>query len=88
MDLTEATTLASTFLVAGFSEIYFPKAGALWVPSPDLILGPFPVDGNGEFTLDAHWPSLPVGVSVALQFWTQEGGSALSASNGLRITQL
>jgi hypothetical protein len=88
IDLTEATPARLTYLVVGFSEIYVPKQGAEWVPSPDLILGPVLTDGLGEVTIPAHWPTVPIGASVALQYWTKETPDILSASNALRITQL
>jgi FtsP/CotA-like multicopper oxidase with cupredoxin domain len=88
LDLSEGTPGASTYLVAGITEIYVPKAGALWVPSPDAIFGPFTIDGSGNSSLGGVWPGLPLGATVAVQYWTDEGGSVLTASNGLRITQL
>jgi len=88
LDLSEATPSVSTFLVAGFSEINLPKQGALMVPAPDLILGPFPVDGNGDFSLPAHWPPVPVGAKFWVQYWNLESPGQYSASNGMSIEQL
>jgi len=61
-----------TVLIAGFSEDYAPFHGGTLVPSPDIVLGLFVTDAEGDLGVQAHWPSgVPSGTQVTLQFWSQ-----------------
>jgi len=76
-------------LVAGSTEIFAPFAGGVLVPSPDVILGPVPITGNGTAQLTGHWPpGVPAGTSLTFQWWTPDSTAVhgKAASTAVRVT--
>lgn len=86
IQLDQALSGSSAWLVVGLSQLDVPFRGGMLLPSPDLILKPLPISGAGElslpFTLSA---GLPAGLPLFLQFWVQDAGgfASVASSNGL-----
>lgn len=79
---------ASGLLFAGLGAIDVPLAGAVFVPSPDILV-PISVGSPGNLELGFPWPSgVPSGITLSLQVWLSDptafGGAV--ATNGLRLT--
>ncbi len=65
-----------TWLAVGLSATNAAFKGGTFVPSPDLILGPFTLDGQGGFALDAVWPEgVAPGARIYLQYWLGDPGA-------------
>ncbi|QDU66350.1 hypothetical protein [Engelhardtia mirabilis] len=85
--LSSARPNAPSFLVMGFQLLDLPLFGGTLVPAPDIILGPLPTSGTGDWVLPATWPAgLPELLSVWFQAWIVDpmATAGLAASNGLR----
>jgi hypothetical protein len=80
---------APAFLIVGFSQISAPFKGGVLAPAPDLLLGPFAVDGNPATLLEADWPA---GIAPGTQLWIQAwiadpgGPAGFSATDSLLAT--
>jgi hypothetical protein len=75
--------------VLGFTNSSVPFKGGTLVPSPDVLIGPFPLDGAGSLVLSAPWPAgLPGAFSTYLQEWIVDpaGPVGFAASNALSAT--
>lgn len=86
LTLASAKPAASSWLIIGFSAANAPFKGGVLVPSPDLVLGPFPTSGAGGFVLPGIWPTgLPGLLSIWFQSWIQDpaGPAGFAASNGV-----
>ncbi len=86
--LTNARNSATAWLVIGFSQIGFPFAGGLLVPSPDIVL-PTATTSLGGFVLDVFVPaSLPSGQTISTQVWILDplGIAGFAASNAIAST--
>jgi hypothetical protein len=58
-------------------------------PTPQLIVGPFAVSGEGDLALTTSWPvGVPSSVSFYYQWWVIDaaGPAGFSSSNGLQST--
>ncbi len=89
LTLSNALPGANVFLVAGFSDLYSDFMGGILVPEPDLLLGPFPVNGAGGFDFSSPWPAgLPSGFQLWWQEWVIDAGGpfGFAASNGVLST--
>ena len=89
LTLTNALANGSAYLVMGLSQLGAAFKGGVLVPSPDLVLGPFPVDGVGELLVSTHWPAgVPSNVTTSMQYWIPDaaGPKGFAASNGLAAT--
>lgn len=89
--LTLGNTLpwTSAWLVIGFANASVPFKGGTLVPSPDVLVGPFAVDGTGGLVISAPWPvGVPPAFSIYLQEWIVDGAGPVgfAASNGLSAT--
>ncbi len=86
LSLTSAKSAAASWLFIGFSAANAPFKGGVLVPSPDLVLGPFPTSGAGALVLPGTWPvGIPGLVSLWFQSWIQDpaGPKGFAASNGV-----
>lgn len=84
--LTNALPFANAWLVLSLNSIFAPFSGGTLVPSPDVILGPFPSNGSGAVTISG----VPGGggpFDVYIQFIVQDPGASFgrSFSNGLSV---
>jgi hypothetical protein len=89
LSLSDGLPAAPTWIILGFSELSVPFMGGVLVPSPDRIVGPFFLDGNGELAVSATWPAgVPAGTKAWWQTWTMDVGSigGFAGSNALRST--
>jgi hypothetical protein len=86
LSLASARPNASSWLIVGFSAANLPFKGGVLVPSPDLVLGPFPTSGAGQLVLPGTWPTgLPGLLTFWFQSWIQDpvGPVGFAASNGV-----
>ena len=76
------------FLIAGASQADAPFKGGVLIPSPNLVLGPLPLDGEGGLSLGGAWPSSASGLTLYLQFWMPIGGSPAGfiSTSGVELT--
>jgi hypothetical protein len=74
------------FPILGTSFAGSAFKGGVLIPSPELLLGPLPLDGEGGLSLDGAWPPGAGGLSLYLQFWMPNGGgpAGFVASSGVR----
>lgn len=89
LTLGNALPGASAWLVLGFTNASVPFKGGTLVPSADVLIGPFPLDGAGSLALSAPWPpGAPGAFSTYLQEWIADpaGPVGFAASNGLSAT--
>ena len=87
LSLSNASPLASSWLVIGFSELNAPLKGGVLVPSPDVLFAGLPVNGGGSLSLASSWPpGIPSGSLTAWQFWIPDAAGPLgfAASNAVR----
>ena len=79
---------AFTAIILGLSQINAPFQSGTLVPSPDIVVPGFTLDGNGELVLPFNYPALPSGFSLFWQAWIADPGglSGWSATNGLSST--
>jgi hypothetical protein len=83
--MSDGLPLASTWLLAGFSELSQPFKGGVLVPTPELVL-PLALDAQGAFDLAVLMPPVvPQGLPIYAQAWTQDvaGPAGVSASNAV-----
>jgi len=74
------------FLVVGLTQLDAPFKGGVLIPSPDLVLGPLPLDVMGNTSLTFTWPSgLPPALTTFIQAWIPDvaGPVGYSASAAL-----
>jgi hypothetical protein len=84
--LLDARPGAATLVFLGLTPLYAPFLGGTLFPSPDLPLGPFVTDPQGQLLLPATMPSgVPARTSFGLQAWIADPAATLgvAASNGL-----
>ena len=89
LTLSNALPSTSAWLVTGFTDVSAPFKGGVLVPSPDVLIGPFAVDGTGALVIAAPWPAgVPAAFSTYLQEWVVDaaGPVGFSASNALSAT--
>lgn len=89
LTLSSALPGSLTYLVVGLTNLSAPFKGGILVPAPDIIIGPFIIDGLGMQVFATIWPpGVPVGVSFWLQHWIADPGGPVgfAASNGLTTT--
>lgn len=89
LSLAHGVPSGSAFLAIGTSVLGAPFKGGVFVPAPDVVLGPLALDGAGALALGAAWPSgVPAGSSLWWQAWLPDpaGPQGASASNALRST--
>lgn len=79
---------AASWLVLGLGQLGLPFKGGTLVPTPDVLIGPIPLDDTGLLVLPAVWPPLPPLVSIYAQTWVQDALAVhgFAATNGLKIT--
>lgn len=85
--LTDGPAFGGGFLVIGLTALGAPFKGGTLVPDPDVVVGPVPLDGDGDVTLAFPWvPGLPSGVTTFYQVWTPDAGALVgfAGSNGVR----
>ena len=87
--LVDALPSTSAYLIGSLSTIFAPFSGGVLVPSPDVILGPFPTNGSGSLLI----PGVPGGggpFDVYIQFVILDGGATFgrSFSNSLAVHYL
>ena len=75
VELKEAAPTALAFLVVGFSEGNLPLNGGVFVPSGDLILGPFATNASGDLTKNFNWEGFGSGFQIWLQYLMYESAS-------------
>lgn len=88
--VTKGRPFGQAYLVLGLSSLFAPFKGGTLVPTPDLLLGPLPLDAVGSLTTGGPWPvGVPPGTELFVQAWMPElaAPAGLSATNGLVITQ-
>jgi hypothetical protein len=79
---------ATALLAIGLSTVNAPVYGGTFVPSPDVVLAPLPLDAYGNLTLITPWPAgVPSGTALYLQSWFADGGAVfgVAATNAIRI---
>jgi hypothetical protein len=84
--LSGAAPLAPAMLVLGLSVADVPFKGGTLVPFPHFVSPALVTDATGGLTVGGTWPQgVPALTTVALQFWTVDGGSptGFGSSNGL-----
>ncbi len=89
LTLSNALPATSAWLVTGFADVSVSFKGGILVPSPDVLIGPFAVDGTGNLVIAAPWPAgVPAAFSTYLQEWIVDaaGPVGFSASNALSAT--
>jgi endonuclease/exonuclease/phosphatase family metal-dependent hydrolase len=84
--LEDALPGADAWLILGFSSLFAPFSGGTLVPTPDILIGPFSVNGSGEVLI----PAVPGGGGPAdawIQFAVLDGGATFGRafSNGLLV---
>jgi hypothetical protein len=87
--LSNALPLVDTWLIFGFTAVNAPFKGGVFVPTPDLLLGPVPADATGGWTLGSPWPAgVPTGFETWWQVWFSDTGAVknFAASNALLAT--
>jgi hypothetical protein len=75
-------------LILGFTNASLPFSFGTLVPSPDILLQPLFLDGDGSLSLPFTWPAgVPIGVSTYAQHWIVDAGAkgGRAASNGLEL---
>jgi len=90
VDLTGAVPGSPVWMVLGFTRADLPFAGGTLVPSPDKLVGPFPISLQGSLSVETALPeTLPDGVEIYMQAWMSDasGPFGLSASNALLASQ-
>jgi hypothetical protein len=88
MALSHAKPNATTFLIAGLTEVDLPLMGGALVPAPTWILPIGTTDGGGALTLGGSIPSgIPPGLTLFAQDWIVDSSDAhgFAASNGLEM---
>jgi hypothetical protein len=84
--LLDARPGAAALVFLGLTPLYAPLLGGTLFPSPDLPLGPFVTDPQGQLLLPATMPAgVPARTSFGLQAWIADPAATLgvAASNGL-----
>ena len=84
-DLTQAKAVATTYLVAGTSPIFFPLFGGTLVPSPQVVV-PLSTDAGGAASFTANYgPGSLVGLQLYFQYWVVDstGPQGFTASSAL-----
>jgi hypothetical protein len=87
--LTDARPMGSAFHVIGLSAINAPFKGGTLVPAPLLITGPWPLDAQGELSIQGPWPGpAAAGVGLWFQFITSDPAAVkgFSLSTALKAT--
>jgi len=87
--LGRAEPVSPTVLILGLSSLFAPAKGGIVVPNPDVIIGGFATDANGQLVFPATFPSgVPSGIPLYMQFWVEDsfGFFPLAASNGITKT--
>jgi hypothetical protein len=86
MSLSNAPPSSFLWIVGGATQVNWPAAGGILVPSPDVILGAVTTP-LGEMAYGLMWPAnVPAGFTVHLQCFVQDptGPQAYSISNAVR----
>jgi len=86
LSLTGASPLAPAVLFAGFTTLYAPFKGGVFVPEPQFAVPFEPTDGAASIVKTGTCPpGLPSGLQVAFQYWIVDSGRPMgfTASNGL-----
>ena len=86
---TCSSSCGDAWWVLGLAQLSAPFKGGVLVPSPDLIVGPVPLDGVGSLSTTFAWPAgLPTGTELFWQTWISDvaGPIGFAATNGLRST--
>jgi hypothetical protein len=81
--LSNASPHSSAWMILGASTINAPLFGGVLVPAPDVVI-PIVLDGAGKYSITDNAPAgIPSGVTIAVQFWIQDGVAVqqYSASN-------
>jgi hypothetical protein len=89
LSLTNASPSSQTALFIGFSGLFAPFKGGVFVPSPDVALFGLATDGSGELPLAANWPAgVPPLFTLYFQHWIVDldAEQGYAASNGLTAT--
>lgn len=87
--ITDARRGGSAWLVVGLSELAAPFKGGVLVPQPFATTGPWPLDAQGDFSLQGPWPGpASPGAQLYFQSWTPDSAAVKgwSASNALSLT--
>jgi hypothetical protein len=73
------------YLVLGLDLLNAPFKGGVLVPDDDVVLGPLPLDGNGDIDIQWTWAALPAGTSLFWQMWIPDAGGPVgfAATNAL-----
>lgn len=81
----DALPSSQAYVVVGFTPAGAPTLGGTLVPSPDVIVGPLPVDASGAVSFDFRWPDLPPCTRSWWQAWVVDPGAlqGFSASGAL-----
>jgi hypothetical protein len=89
LSLGNALPGSSAWLVLGFVDASAAFKGGTLVPSPDVLIGPFPIDAGGLLEISAPWPNgVPGALVTYLQEWIVDpaGPLGFAASNALSAT--
>jgi hypothetical protein len=73
----------------GLSAMNAPFKGGVFVPSPNLVIGPLPTTLTGTIDLPSTWPTgVPSGFSFYEQWWLHDSTAVhgFAASNAIRGT--
>ena len=84
--LLNGVPTGSAFHFVGLAALNAPFKGGTMIPVPQLVNGPFPLDGTGALTLAGTWPAGGSGLTLWAQFWMPNGGGPVGfiATSGVR----
>jgi hypothetical protein len=89
LELAIAQRFSPATFVVGLSTLFAPFKGGVLVPNPNLVLGGFQTNGQGQVELQGLWPAgVPSGANVWVQAFVVDAGApaGLAASNAVRAT--
>jgi hypothetical protein len=82
----DALPFGDAWWVLGLADLSAGFKGGTLVPTPDVIVGPLPLDADGSFAFGGSGPVLPPGLELWYQWWVPDTGAVknFAATNGVR----